>query len=254
MFCKKCGIQLEEGAVFCPDCGEKVERNVNSSPGERYNMQMKENNVDYLGALKENSNGFLYYVISVIKEPVMKLEKLNTLLKGNLVYLYLVIVLLANSLISWSQSKVVFKAIRSLSFDLYDFQDIMGAALFEMDSKIILYGLLLNLLIYFILGALMILIYRLIMKVQISFTEIMKLICNAVVILMFLNLIILIFGILSLKLMLITSVLAGLIFVAVINVQCISNLGYKARFIYTFPIMWCIAIIAAVYLYIKLLI
>ena len=31
MFCKKCGAQLEEGAVFCQNCGARIEENNSNS-------------------------------------------------------------------------------------------------------------------------------------------------------------------------------------------------------------------------------
>lgn len=36
MFCSKCGKQLDEGTLFCPDCGEKVEKDINFSDVTNY--------------------------------------------------------------------------------------------------------------------------------------------------------------------------------------------------------------------------
>lgn len=70
MFCSKCGSQLPEGANVCPNCGEKVEKDINFSDVTNYagqKVQEQYNNVqsqiqDFRNKRNEERNGTIHDV------------------------------------------------------------------------------------------------------------------------------------------------------------------------------------------------
>ena len=55
MFCKKCGNELREGALFCPNCGSKVAQ---AEVKESVNAPIKEEKIESVNKEESKENNF----------------------------------------------------------------------------------------------------------------------------------------------------------------------------------------------------